>query len=54
MISLPMSHSICFSDTFQILAATRDDIPALMRDPNRLSEILPVVEKYSERVVLGG
>ncbi|CEJ60857.1 Putative TipA protein [Penicillium brasilianum] len=38
----------------QILAGTRDDIPALMRDPNRLSEILPVVEKYSERVVLGG
>ncbi|KAI2787766.1 TIP41-like protein [Penicillium oxalicum] len=36
----------------QILAATRDDIPALMRDPNRLSEILPIVEKSSERVVL--
>ncbi|KAJ5896581.1 TIP41-like protein [Penicillium subrubescens] len=38
----------------QILAGTRDDIPALMRDPNRLSEILPIVEKRSEQVVLGG
>ncbi|KAJ5637293.1 TIP41-like protein [Penicillium lividum] len=36
----------------QILASTRGDIPALMRDANRLSEILPVVEKRSERVVL--
>lgn len=42
------------TDIFQILAGTRDDIPALMRDPNRLSEILPIVEKRSERVVLGG
>ncbi|KAJ5473642.1 TIP41-like protein [Penicillium sp. IBT 31633x] len=37
----------------QMLAATRDDIPAFLRDPNRLSEILPVVEKRSERLVLG-
>ncbi|KAJ5591750.1 TIP41-like protein [Penicillium hispanicum] len=36
----------------QILAGTRDDIPALMRDANRLSEVLPLVEKQSERVVL--
>ncbi|KAJ6015038.1 TIP41-like protein, partial [Penicillium herquei] len=36
----------------QILASTRDDIPALMRDANRLSEVLPVVEKHSERIVL--
>ncbi|KAJ5621206.1 TIP41-like protein [Penicillium herquei] len=36
----------------QILASTRDDIPALMRDANRLSDVLPVVEKHSERIVL--
>lgn len=37
----------------KMLAATRDDIPAFLRDPNRLSEILPLVEKRSERLVLG-
>jgi type 2A phosphatase activator TIP41 len=37
-----------------MLAATRDDIPAFLRDANRLSEILPVVEHRTERVVLGG
>lgn len=36
----------------QMLAGTRDDIPALMRDANRLSELLPLVAKRSERVVL--
>ncbi|KAJ5286929.1 TIP41-like protein [Penicillium angulare] len=36
----------------QILASTRDDVPALMRDANKLSEVLPVVEKRCERVVL--
>ncbi|KAJ5234512.1 TIP41-like protein [Penicillium citrinum] len=36
----------------QMLAGTRDDIPALMRDANRLSELLPVVDKSTERVVL--
>ncbi|PKY05326.1 TIP41-domain-containing protein [Aspergillus campestris IBT 28561] len=34
------------------LAATRDDIPAVMRDANRLSEILQIKEKRSERVTL--
>ncbi|KAJ5918994.1 TIP41-like protein [Penicillium verhagenii] len=43
-----------YENVRQILASTRGDIPALMRDPNRLSEILPLVEKHSERVVLGG
>ncbi|KAB8232347.1 hypothetical protein ETB97_011079 [Aspergillus alliaceus] len=37
----------------QILATTRDDVPAVMRDPNRLSEILPLHEKRLERIVLG-
>ncbi|KAE8151499.1 TIP41-like family-domain-containing protein [Aspergillus avenaceus] len=36
----------------QTLAATRDDIPAVMRDPNKLSDILPLLEMRSERVVL--
>lgn len=35
-----------------MLAGTRDDIPALMRDANRLSELLPVVDKKSECVTL--
>ncbi|CAL5874872.1 uncharacterized protein PFLUO_LOCUS9174 [Penicillium psychrofluorescens] len=38
----------------QTLAATREDVPAFMRDPNRLSEVLPVVDKRSERVSLDG
>ncbi|KKK13845.1 TOR signaling pathway protein [Aspergillus rambellii] len=37
----------------QKLASLRDDIPAIMRDPNRLSEILPLVERRLERVNLG-
>ncbi|KAL2811175.1 TIP41-like family-domain-containing protein [Aspergillus granulosus] len=36
----------------QKLAHARDDIPAIMRDPNRLSELLPVIEKRLERVSL--
>ncbi|KAI9815530.1 MAG: hypothetical protein M1827_002664 [Pycnora praestabilis] len=34
------------------LAITREDVPALMRDPNRLSELLPVVDKSLERITL--
>ncbi|KAL4880503.1 TIP41-like family-domain-containing protein [Aspergillus karnatakaensis] len=37
----------------QKLAHSRDDIPAIMRDPNRLSELLPIVDKRLERVILG-
>ncbi|KAL2842954.1 TIP41-like family-domain-containing protein [Aspergillus pseudoustus] len=36
----------------QKLAHARDDIPAIMRDPNRLSELLPVIKKRLERVSL--
>ncbi|KAL6239179.1 hypothetical protein BDW75DRAFT_199060 [Aspergillus navahoensis] len=38
----------------QKLASARDDIPAIMRDPNRLTELLPLVDRRLERVVLGG
>ena len=34
------------------LASSRDDVPAIMRDPNGLSEILPVVERSCEVVAL--
>ncbi|OCK85978.1 TIP41-domain-containing protein [Lepidopterella palustris CBS 459.81] len=34
------------------LAETREDVPALMRDPNRLTDLLPIVEKSLERLVL--
>ncbi|KAL2872251.1 TIP41 family protein [Aspergillus lucknowensis] len=36
----------------QKLASARDDIPAIMRDPNRLSDILPTIEKRLERASL--
>lgn len=36
----------------QRLAATRQDVPALMRDPNHLVELLPVVDRSLERLVL--
>ncbi|KAI9826347.1 MAG: hypothetical protein M1832_000264 [Thelocarpon impressellum] len=34
------------------LAITREDVPALMRDSNKLSDLLPVVDRSLERVVL--
>lgn len=36
----------------QNLASARDDIPAIMRDANRLSELLPLIDKKLERVSL--
>ncbi|PGH17980.1 hypothetical protein AJ80_04601 [Polytolypa hystricis UAMH7299] len=35
------------------LAGSREDIPAFMRDPNRLSDLLPVVSSTIEHVSLG-
>jgi len=34
------------------LAGTKEDVLAIMRDPNRLAGHLPVVEKASDRLVL--
>jgi len=36
------------------LATRRDDVAAVLRDANQMSELLPVVEKSLERVQLGG
>ncbi|PYH41879.1 TIP41 family protein [Aspergillus saccharolyticus JOP 1030-1] len=36
----------------QALALTRDDVPAAMRDPNRLCDFIPLVETRLERTVL--
>ena len=36
----------------QKLAVTRDDVPALMRDANKLAELLPVLDRETEMVVL--
>jgi type 2A phosphatase activator TIP41 len=36
----------------KMLAGTREDVLAIMRDPNRLAEVIPVVEKTADRVVL--
>lgn len=36
------------------LAGTKEDVLAIMRDPNRLAEYIPVVEKTQEKVVLKG
>lgn len=37
----------------QALARAREDIPAAMRDPNRLVQVLPLVENKLEHVTLG-
>ncbi|KAJ4360419.1 Tap42 interacting protein [Didymosphaeria variabile] len=34
------------------LAGTREDVLAIMRDPNRLAEFIPVIEKSSDSIVL--
>lgn len=34
------------------LASTKEDVLAIMRDPNRLSQIMPVVDRSLEKVVL--
>ncbi|KAF2456764.1 TIP41-like family-domain-containing protein [Lineolata rhizophorae] len=34
------------------LSVAREDVPALMRDPNRLAQVLPVVDTSLERLVL--
>lgn len=36
----------------KVLAGTKEDVLALMRDPNRLAEYIPVVGKTLEKVVL--
>jgi len=36
------------------LAGRRDDVAAVLRDPNQLVELLPVVERKVEEVFLGG
>ncbi|KAE8361037.1 TIP41-like family-domain-containing protein [Aspergillus caelatus] len=46
------SKELDYETVRQSLATTRDDVPAVMRDPNRLSEILPLREKRLERVTL--
>ncbi|KAJ5888807.1 TIP41-like protein [Penicillium taxi] len=48
------SKECSYEEARKTLATARDDIPALMRDANKLSELLPVVEKRTERVVLDG
>lgn len=41
-----------FETVRQKLATTREDVPALMRDANRLSELLPIVEKITDVIKL--
>ncbi|KAF2475670.1 TIP41-domain-containing protein [Lindgomyces ingoldianus] len=36
----------------KVLAGTKEDVLAIMRDPNRLAEYIPVVDKSLENVVL--
>jgi type 2A phosphatase activator TIP41 len=36
----------------QKLAHLKDEVPALMRDPNKLSELMPVVERKLESLML--
>lgn len=51
---MPCSARTATAKDQQALMSARDDIPAVMRDPNRLSEILPVVERRLESVTLAG
>ncbi|GMG34856.1 unnamed protein product [Aspergillus oryzae] len=46
------SKELDYETVRQTLTTTRDDVPAVMRDPNRLSEILPLREMRLERVTL--
>lgn len=41
-----------YEDVRKRLAGTKEDVLAIMRDPNRLAEYVPIVEKTLERVVL--
>jgi type 2A phosphatase activator TIP41 len=41
------------TDKEQVLASSREDVPVVMRDPNKLAEILPLVDQSLERVVVG-
>lgn len=36
----------------QRLAVTREDVPAMMRDPNKLVDLLPIVEQTRESLIL--
>ena len=36
----------------QVLGGPREDLPAALRDPNRLAQVLPLAERSLERVVL--
>lgn len=36
----------------EALVRTREDVPALMRDPNRLVDLLPIVDKTLEKLVV--
>lgn len=38
----------------QSLASRRDDVAAILRDPNQVAELLPVVKRDVESAVLGG
>ncbi|KAH8695913.1 putative TOR signaling pathway protein TipA [Talaromyces proteolyticus] len=42
-----------YEDVRRALASVREDVPAAMRDPNRLAQVLPLVESTLERVSLG-
>ncbi len=42
-----------YDKVFQELAGRRDDVTAVLRDPNQMADILPVVEKTLERLELG-
>ena len=53
MIGSQYVHVDGFVDLqIQKLAMTREDVPAQMRDTNKLSDLLPVVDKSVERLVI--
>ncbi|CRG90429.1 Type 2A phosphatase activator TIP41 [Talaromyces islandicus] len=47
------AREMSYEDARKVLAGAREDVSAAMRDPNRLAQVLPLVENTLERVSLG-
>ena len=48
--NVPLAHLLTFA--YQKLASRGQDVPAQLRDPNNIHDLLPVVDKSLERLVV--
>ncbi|KAL1976450.1 hypothetical protein VTN31DRAFT_2732 [Thermomyces dupontii] len=46
------AREMAYDAVRRVLGGPREDLPAALRDPNRLAQVLPLVERSLERVVL--